>query len=345
MNKIVLPIILIALFIVPFSSAAATINVNPNNPGVAEQQDALLSRTLAWTIQPPTALISSLCSQTETLNRSSLDMLSRRSSTYAYLPLSGLNSSQTGLNSIGKMVFTSETPVKTTSDLPPASPQCPSSITPGIISLVAQKNNPSNPVVVNQDPARTGVDLTWVVNVLPTVYTYGLWEPIIPEDGHCKSLNAECIINNSGKACCAGLKCVPKNPHSGNGKCEIDPNAVVYGCVDHTLTFREEIATLTPKASLTEASRNWILGPLAKAYPGSRLQHPDWSFTATHPCVWEGDSCVWTHIQSHVPVVDPGYYDLLIEGTTLGTDITEPRNFVLYSGQFGVYLMETTKSG
>lgn len=38
----------------------------------------------------------------------------------------------------------------------------------------------------------------------------------------CKSVNAECSINESGKSCCAGLSCVPFNSTSGNGKCQYD---------------------------------------------------------------------------------------------------------------------------
>lgn len=36
----------------------------------------------------------------------------------------------------------------------------------------------------------------------------------------CKHINAECLINESGNNCCAGLACIPFNKHSNNGKCE-----------------------------------------------------------------------------------------------------------------------------
>lgn len=44
-------------------------------------------------------------------------------------------------------------------------------------------------------------------------------------------------------------------------------------------------------------------------------------------------------------VVDPGWYDLMISGTTTGTDITLPRLFTLTGGHFGVYLVETSITG
>lgn len=41
--------------------------------------------------------------------------------------------------------------------------------------------------------------------------------------GECKTLNAECQVNNSNKACCSGLVCTPFNAQSGNGKCDPIP--------------------------------------------------------------------------------------------------------------------------
>ena len=225
---------------------------------------------------------------------------------------------------------------------PPPSANCDSWITPGIISLVATKNAPTNPVVVSQDPNRGGVDLTWTLNILPTIYTYGVWEVINKSsDAQCIKTNGECQINQSGHKCCYG-GCAPFNDNSGNGKCTGGP---VYDCVDHTITYREDIATLTPQAILTTASRSWILHDLARAYPGSFLKHPDWGFRATEPCLWDGTTCVWTHSEGHVQVADPGYYDLMITGTTLGTEITPTRSFTLTGGQFGVYLMENSRTG
>jgi hypothetical protein len=42
----------------------------------------------------------------------------------------------------------------------------------------------------------------------------------------CKTLHAECNINQSDKSCCSGLTCAVNNPKSGNGKCVLQPPPV-----------------------------------------------------------------------------------------------------------------------
>lgn len=39
----------------------------------------------------------------------------------------------------------------------------------------------------------------------------------------CRHENSECEINNSGKACCLGLVCVPDTQHAGKYKCQLSP--------------------------------------------------------------------------------------------------------------------------
>jgi hypothetical protein len=297
--------------------------------------------------QPPTLNIP-IFNVAETINRASLDAIARGTGSYGYLPFTGFDASLTRMN-FSKLVAYSRA-VDVLDDItppPPPSSTCDSELTPGILSLVATKDAPSNPVVVGQDPSRGGVDLTWTLNILPTVYTYGLWE-LIPYEYQrpCKSVNSECQINQSGLPCCLSLKCEQRGDQpSGNGICVRDyynyPDR--YACVDNTLTYQEDIATLTPKAILDTPSRNWILGPLGIAYPGAHLIHPDWGFRATEPCIWQSDhTCLWTHTEGHVQVADPGWYDLVITGTTAGTEITPPRDFILIGGRFGVYLVEST---
>jgi hypothetical protein len=52
----------------------------------------------------------------------------------------------------------------------------------------------------------------------------------------CKSVNAECNVNDSNKLCCAGLVCMDKGVPSDTGKCQIQPTAT---------------PTLTPKPTAT----------------------------------------------------------------------------------------------
>ncbi len=62
----------------------------------------------------------------------------------------------------------------------------------------------------------------------------------------CKRVNAECLINESGNNCCAGLICVPFNLNSNNGKCE--PGATPTSSVSPTPN-----PTRTPTPSQTPA--------------------------------------------------------------------------------------------
>jgi len=347
-KRMIVFLVIFALMVIPVSSAAAAGEIQPFDPGAGSSQDASIKETLDWMIRQPPTLNIPIFNVAETINRASLDVIARSTGTYGYLPFTGFDASLTRVNSSAQVVFSGSSPLRSDLPLPPPpSNNCDSELTPGIISLVATKDAPSNPVVVAQDPNRGGVDLTWTLNILPTVYTYGLWT-IIPYEYQrpCKSVNSECQINQSGLPCCLSLKCEQRGDQpSGNGICVRDyynyPDR--YACVDNTLTYQEDIATLTPKAILDTPSRNWILGPLGIAYPGAHLIHPDWGFRATEPCIWQSDhTCLWTHTEGHVQVADPGWYDLVITGTTAGTEITPPRDFILIGGRFGVYLVEST---
>jgi hypothetical protein len=216
-------------------------------------------------------------------------------------------------------------------------------ITPGAITLTATKDFPDHAVVVGQDPLNTGVDLTWILHINPTVFNYEAWvkiPPAIIKVPGCKGLQAECAKNQSGKPCCGGLECVPYNPSSGNGKCQIDWDLATWECVVKSINYPEDIAEASPSAVLTQPSRTWVLGELAMAYPGAYLKHPVWGFHPGHTCTWAGDVCVWTHTEGEVQVADPGYYDLRVSGMTAGTAISPPRTFSLVGGQFGVYLID-----
>ena len=347
-SRLVLLPVIIALLIFPVGSAVASgSTVIYSDPSVISLQNSLISQTLRYSVPPSEVAVPSVCDVNLSSRSTNEFLLSGKSGEYGVLKFSGLHAALTNPNSTGHLNFVGTTPLRATPALPPASPQCESYFTLGEISLVATKDAPSNPVVVNQDPDRTGVDLTWTVNILPTVYTYGVWQIIpYPNNGNCKSLNSECLVNQSGMPCCTGYYCAPDNPNSGNGHCEVDPNyPPIWDCVESSLEFREDIATITAKAILTEASRNWILNDLSRAYPGTTLQHPEWSFRNTKTCKWDHDICIWTHTEGHVPVVDPGWYDLLITGTTEGTEYTPPRVFTVINGTFGVWLVESTKTG
>ena len=212
---------------------------------------------------------------------------------------------------------------------------------PGKIIATAEKVAPEYPVVVGQDPNDTGVYLSYSLTIEPTILYYEKWGKIAqvqacvndenPED----ILEVDCEIKQNGTVQCNDQGTCP----DGYSK----QNTQLWGCKVEQKEYRENIETITPMASLTAVSRDWILGTLSGMYPGAYLQHPVWGFdTATH-CSWESNTCYWTYSGGSIPVVDPGWYDMKLMGITGGTKVTPPRSFNFELGQFGVFLIDASQ--
>lgn len=232
---------------------------------------------------------------------------------------------------------------------PDTSGNCPGVwVSPGIITVSAEQIAPNAAVVIGQDPGEEGVTLEWHVRLNPTMITYQKWEV------------QEYIITG----------CVENDPNGnqnryGHGHDEDWPNGgyqhrygcghhncgcpdnwhpvaqEVYSCQDYYKTYTEGMGELSPGASLQLDSRAWIEGELAAAYPGAHLINPDWSFGTPPDCIWDGDVCTMDFSLS-IPVTDPGWYDIRLEGQTAGTQVSPPRSFEVVAGEFGVYLMDSS---
>lgn len=188
--------------------------------------------------------------------------------------------------------------------LPPGQPNCPApEVIPGKISFSAQKVDPNYPLVVGQDPDKRGADVQFSASVAPTIYI--TYEPVM-------------------KFRCPG----------GGSDCE-DDEMVFDGwdCVAQQQSFPECIARASGSASLSETSRDWILGELNIRYPGAYLHHPDFGFSG-------GGGCQWSNTEANVQFADPGYWDLSVSGRTSGTPVSPPRSFGGGAGQFEVWLKE-----
>lgn len=335
--------VLLLLIFVPTGSILAEDGSPPPDPGAGTAQDGLIGSTTLWVLPSSQVFSVYLADTNYVLNWTSLDFIATSTLEDGRVEFIGAGySSSDLLDANGDGFVLDENGEVVTLDY------CDDAwVTPGLISLEAVKNFPENAVVVSQDPDNNGVNLTWEVRLFPTTFNYEVWEQIPysddnPGDKTCKHENAECKINESGKECCGGLICVPFNDSSGNGKCRVDVNALPWGCSVETISYPEEFVTVNTGAVLSLPSRQWIIGPLALAYPGSHLKHPDWGFSAGGGCVWEGDVCVLTHSEDHVQVVDPGFYDLSVTGVTSGTAVSPPRTFGLTGGKFGVFLLDNS---
>lgn len=216
-------------------------------------------------------------------------------------------------------------------------------VDPGEIVAAAEKTGPEYPVVVGQDPDDTGVYLTYTLEIQPTILYYEKWGKIaevqacINDENPDDILEMECEVKPNGTVQCKDTGACPE----GYSK----QHTQLWGCKVEQKEYRESITSVTPQASLTAASRDWILGDLAGAYPGTYLKHPVWVLGADTDCIWNSDTCTWTYSESSIPVEDPGWYDLIVSGVTSGTTISPPRTFRFTLGDFGVFFIDTSSSG
>ena len=207
----------------------------------------------------------------------------------------------------------------TAQNLPPAPPpaatnpppaNCPGpSVHPGAISDGGSKTYPPYPLVVGQDPNKTGVDLAFHASVAPTIYIYYVQVPI--------------------RSCASG-------PDSGGGyNCGGGSGHMVttgFRCVQQSRSYNECIASASGSISLTSASRAWILNTLSLQYPETYIHKPFFGFG--------GSGCAWSASGKSVQIDDPGTWDIAISGRTSGTPVSGPRGFSGGGSPFDVWLKE-----
>jgi hypothetical protein len=125
--------------------------------------------------------------------------------------------------------------------------------------------------------------LIFIIATLIMVCMYFAWVASRPEAKSCKSLNAECQINNSDKTCCSDLQCVTFNERSDNGKCQLIPTA---------------IPTNTPKPTKTP-----------KPTPTPIVIHKVWCHTYFLDCCKDaeflGEKCPRKWVEGKCPTITP----------------------------------------
>lgn len=202
-------------------------------------------------------------------------------------------------------------------------------VAPGKITASAEQIAPNSAVIVGQDPDRNGVTLEYHISIEPTVVSYEKWTMI----GHRK---VACVEDDKGNG--------SNNSKDSDDDCPRGWHQVVehiWACTVKEKVYKEGFDKLSAGASLTLDSRMWIFGELAAAYPGVRLINPDWIFSTLLNCTWVGDFCT-ANFTLRIPVADPGWYDIKLEGQTDGTKASPARSFEIIAGKFGAYLMDST---
>lgn len=190
--------------------------------------------------------------------------------------------------------------------LPTAPPACPGpSVSQAAPTSTIDPAGPNFPLVVGQDPERRGADVQASVTIPNVIYTWH--EPIFEDEISCR-----------------------KNPQGGAEICKTVK--VFKGCRAHHESLPERITNARATATLTEASRDWIIHDLGATWYGAYVHQDSFNLKQYgNPSVGCGGSaCSFNLSALKVPFADPGYFDLKVQVNTAGTFfngrmITRPR--------------------
>lgn len=187
---------------------------------------------------------------------------------------------------------------------------------------------PPYPVVVGQ--GGQGLRLTVRVTSYPVVHRY--WTHQVRDENHC-------VHVETGFISPTGQECVDRWPGWEYR------NVHEEWCQEHLEIIPDPIAAgaFQAHARLRENSKRWIRTTLAQHYPGARVRHPDWDVAGqgSGGCLPDG-RCI-LNTQAVFPFEDPGWYDLWVDGWTVGTTYTPPRVYRLeMEDPQPVYLLDTT---
>lgn len=182
-------------------------------------------------------------------------------------------------------------------------------------TIRANKIAPNNPVVVGQDPDKTGVTFALSLTVPPVLYSYNV-----------KNSHTRCEGSGCGQA-----------PGVG-------PVTIINWetCDRVTEQYTDRLASIVAVADLSQASVEWIEGELAQRFPGAHVFQAHWPLFPGFPSAGGGIGSDRFSMQwDRVPFRDPGKYVLTVNGATTGTEVSPPRAFSWAREVFGVDLLES----
>lgn len=233
------------------------------------------------------------------------------SSLYTYMimvPPGGCTSSPAGCTP-EQLTIATPPPTEVVTETPAPVDCPPPQVVPGKISFDGQKVAPNYPLVVGQDPGKRGVDFLFSASVAPTKYiTY---------------------------VQVADYICVDSPGSPGGNSCGVGERREVtgYHCEQHVESYDECIDTAHGSVSLSQSSRDWILKELSIRYPEAYLHKPEFGFGSS-------SACSWSDTVKEVPIADPGYWDLFVNGSTAGTPVSGARDFGGKVDTFEAWLKE-----
>lgn len=190
-------------------------------------------------------------------------------------------------------------------------------------TIRAQKIAPAYPIVVGQDPAKRGVDVSASIQVHPVIVKYD----VAKYEHECQYVGGD--VTDS--AC-------QNNPGYKSKK-------VFAGCETRTEVYPDRIAFAAIETNLAPESIRWITTDLAAKYPGAHVYQAHWSLwpgRAPSQGGLAGDQTNLSVRYDQLPLADPGSYSVLIQGQTTGTPFTPPRSLSFTAPAFEVHLLEST---
>jgi len=200
---------------------------------------------------------------------------------------------------------TEVTPVTTPEATQTPPPSCPGpSISQAAPSLSITAGAPNYPLVVGQDPEKRGADVQASVSIPPVIYTWH--EPIFETE----------------RVCRGGTNGIPQTCRNVQ---------IFIGCRAHRETLPEQITSSRATATLSGASRNWIVSDLGSTWYGAFVHQGFFDLKRYgSPSTGCSGTCSFTLAALKVPFADPGVFDLLVSVNTAGTffngrAITNPR--------------------
>ncbi len=211
-------------------------------------------------------------------------------------------------------------PVSTPAVTQTPPPSCPGpSITQAQPSLSILPVAPAYPLVVGQDKEERGADVQASVSIPPVIYTW--YEPIFETDNVCRD-------GTDGTPTCKKER-------------------TFKGCEAHREELPEQITNARATATISDASRNWIVGGLGSQWYGAYVHSASFDLKRYgSPSMGCGGTCSFSLFAARVPFADPGIFNLLVSVNTAGTfyngrPITSPR-MLSKTGQIKVWVVLPT---
>ncbi len=221
---------------------------------------------------------------------------------------------------------TTATPASTATPTPVATVYCPlnRTVAQADPAVQATKIAPNFPVVVGQDPAKTGVTLGVSVTVPPVYVSYNL------------------LTQSSETTCKWGGFGYPGDNCENKGSEWHTVTLITQKCERRTDTYTDRLTNVAVSMNLAQSSIDWITGDLAARFPGAHVYQANWNLFPGTPGVggFKPGSVSFAMRWDKLQTRDPGKYIVNVNGRTSGTPYTAPRSFLFSQETFSVDMLE-----